>query len=55
MGGCFVKVTGSTKSEVEKKVNKSIQEAKELGLSDVRAKVIKFNKTEWIGFLWVHS
>lgn len=58
MGGAFVTVTGKTPEELDKERNKKIEDAKKMGLLDVRAiSEIRWDEKnqEWTQTFWVHS
>ena len=65
MGGALLSVKAKTQEELNKQVDKTIQEADRMGLMDVRS--IKFFKPgeyikpddqpedQWVAVVWVHS
>ena len=65
MGGAILSVKAKTKEELNKQVDKTIQEADRMGLIDVRSiKVFKPGEyikpddqpeDQWVAVVWVHS
>jgi hypothetical protein len=65
MGGAILQIKASTQEELNMQVDKTIQQAERMGLSDLRGikffapgKFVKPNgksENQWVAVLWIHS
>ena len=55
MGGCIITAKGATEAECERKLDEEIEKARELGLEDIRCRVIVELDDGWHGEAYVHS